>query len=196
MPIEEMLAALEQEGKDHCQKILSDARAQAKKTIEEEEKAGKELEKTLMADADRKLEIERSKATKAAYFNINKAVAEKKEGLIEKLFGKLNESLVNNNKGSSSEILKKLADEVIDLVKTSDEEVLVSVNEKDVDNVKGILNSMGIKHRFENNQSISGGLKVRTADGKISVDNTFESRALKAQQLYKPEIIEMLFGEK
>jgi len=195
MPIEEMLAALEQEGNEHCQKILSDARAQAKKTIEEEEKAGKELEKTLMADIDKKLEVERSKATKAAYFNINKAVAEKKEELIEKLFGKLNESMFSNNKGSSREILKKLANEVLDLVK-SEEEILVSVNQGDADDIKEILDSLGVKYRFENSQSINGGLKVKTADGKITVDNTFESRALKAQQLYKPEIIEMLFGGK
>lgn len=196
MPINEMLAALEQEGKEHCQKILADARAQAKQKIKETEEAGLELEKQLVAEADSKLEKERSKAFKEANFSVNKSIIEKKEELIKQLFKKLNDTFQSRMQASSADTFKKLAIEAIDRVKTGRKEVIVSVNKKDIENAKRVFNQLDVEYKVDNNLNTIGGLIIKSADGKITVNNTLESRAQKAQQLLKPQIITLLFGEK
>jgi vacuolar-type H+-ATPase subunit E/Vma4 len=197
MPINEMLDALEQDGKEACQKILSDARAEAKRIIEEIEEAGAEREKALLAETKKKLEKERSKAFKKSNFSVNKIITEKKEELIETLFNKLEDDIKAKLTSSDSpDIFKKLAVEAIACLKTSQKEIIVSVNKKDIDSAKKVLGELNVQYSIDDGLDTVGGLKVKSFDGKIAVDNTFESRANKAKQLLKSEINNLLFGVK
>jgi len=198
MPINEMLAALEEEGKEVCKKILSDARVQAKQVNKDAEDAAAFLEQELIEEADTKLNLERSKVFKVANFSVNKVVIEKKEEMIKSLFDKITETIKvqMQDSNSSRNILKELTNEAVSIIKSDKKELIVSVNKKDIDNAKQIFDDLNIQCRIEDNSDIISGLKIRTADGKIAVDNTIESRAQKAWQLLKPEIVDLLFGEK
>ncbi len=199
MPINEMLAALEEEGKEVCKKILSDAGVQAKQVDKDAEDAAASLEQELKEEADVRLDLERSKALRAANFSVNKAVTGKKEEMIKSLFDKITEAIKvqTQDSNSSRNILKELTNEAVSIIKSDKKELIVSVNEKDIDNAKQIFNDLNIiQYRIEDNSDVISGLKIRTADGKIAIDNTMESRAQKAWQLLKPEIVSLLFGEK
>lgn len=199
MPINEMLAALEEEGKEVCKKILSDAGVQAKQVNKDAEDAAASLEQELKEEADVRLDLERSKALRAANFSVNKAVTGKKEEMIKSLFDKITEAIKvqTQDSNSSRNILKELTNEAVSIIKSDKKELIVSVNEKDIDNAKQIFNDLNIiQYRIEDNSDVISGLKIRTADGKIAIDNTMESRAQKAWQLLKPEIVSLLFGEK
>lgn len=61
--------------------------------------------------------------------------------------------------------------------------------------IRKILEEEGIKGKVITDNSIDGGIVVTSADGKITVNNTFSSRVNKLKRLYTKELVEKFFSK-
>lgn len=61
--------------------------------------------------------------------------------------------------------------------------------------IRKILEEEGIKGKVITDNSIDGGIVVASADGKITVNNTFSSRVNKLKRLYTKELVEKFFSK-
>ncbi len=69
----------------------------------------------------------------------------------------------------------------------------VFCNPEDEDLVSKIASEIGFKPVIVPDKRIQAGLKVSSADGRISVNNTIEARIRKLSQFFSKELVELIF---
>lgn len=195
MALQEMIKDLEEQAREAGEKILADARVNAKKILEEAEKEGEELCEESLNRVKQNLEVEKAKILGSANFYVQKRIIKTKEQIIGELFSKLGKTIEKElNSGSQEAIFKELADEALSKIKS--QKIKVFVNGKDKALAKKLLADNGLDYQLQDNLKSIGGLKVESEDGRIAIDNTIETRLQKIRQFYEPIIIANLFGDR
>lgn len=100
-------------------------------------------------------------------------------------------SIIQNREKSNS-LLEMLKMEIAKNMPS----VVITCAPEDEPVIKKILEELKIKARVVTDSSIDGGVLVNSADGKITVDNTLNSRINKLKKLYTKELVEKFFSEK
>lgn len=185
-----MIKALEEEAREVREKILADSRAQANEILKEAEKKGEELALLRLEKASQSLRIEEAKILASANFDVRKEVLEVEEEVIGQLFTKLKRK-AKQDLSSNEELFKSLAKEA--LSKFKGQKVKILVGEEDKSMAEKVLASED--YRIEGILNGTGGLKVISEDGRVTVDNTIDSRLKKIRHAYAPEIVKILFGD-
>lgn len=119
---------------------------------------------------------------------------------VNRAFEEARERLANSGKDSSYQaLMAKVVEESIPQV--ASDEVVVECNKNDADLVKKILADLS-KKNSRLKASVSdrpinalGGIRVRSADGTMSFDNTLDSRIERLKPLIRKNIARMLRGE-
>ncbi len=187
-----MLKVLEAEAKESADKTIAEAQAQADETLVEAKKSGEKQAQKSLDKANQRIKLERAKALSNANFEVKKEVLKAQEEVIEQLFTTIKEE-AKRDFGSDYELFKSLASEA--LRKFDGQEVKVLVNAKSKDLAERVMSELGENYKVEAGLNGVGGLKVSSADSRVTVDNTIESRLSKVRQLFEHEIIENLFGD-
>lgn len=119
---------------------------------------------------------------------------------VNKAFEQARDRLANSGRDSSYQaLMTKIVEESIPQV--ASDEVIVECNRNDTELVKKILADLSKKNSWLK-ASVSdrpidaiGGIKVRSADGTMSFDNTLDSRIERLKPLIRKNIARMLRGE-
>jgi V/A-type H+-transporting ATPase subunit E len=186
--------------KSEVQKIIRDAEKEAQEILE---KAKEDAEKTyaeLLADAQSKGEIEKRKMKSSTEVEVRNRLLRAKEELVNAAF---DEALIRLNEFVQTESyhnhLLKLIQEA---VKEIDSDTLVIyVNSKDREwllnnNLDKLSGKLRVKLILtDETENCIGGCILKTPDGKMSYDNTFESRLQLLRPLLRIRVAEMLFGK-
>ncbi len=181
--------------------IISEAQSKANAIIQEaeeeastilkggEEEAASEKER-ILENAKKQSAMKYQQLISEAKMNARRAELEAREELIQTAFKNAEEELEKIGSGSSEEYknsLKKIVEEAS--VEIGGGELVLSTKEDDVAKIKDAIPSLekdieaktGNKTNLEIEDSIRtiGGALVKTKDGAVEVNNTFEARMLR-----------------
>lgn len=119
---------------------------------------------------------------------------------VNKAFDQAKEKLANSGKDDSyRSLMAKIVEE--SLPQVASDEIILECNKNDVDLVKKIIADLSKKNNrlkvtvSEKPLDAIGGVRVRSADGAMSFDNTLDSRIERLKPLIRKNIARMLRGE-
>lgn len=193
MGIEEILQSLEEEGKIACQEVLDRAKEQAKQIKEEAQEEAKKLKQAEIEKAKAIIESEAAKIINAARLAAKKEVIKAKEEAVKKAVEKALEEVAKfRQKREYPEVFRHLLEEALEGINGK---VVVRVNPDDVKMAEKLLSEMQVDGEVKGYSAVEGGVIVDSAEGNITVTNTFQSRLKKAAQVYKSEVTRIIFPE-
>jgi V/A-type H+/Na+-transporting ATPase subunit E len=120
---------------------------------------------------------------------------------VNNAFEKAKADLASSNKEESYRVLiTKMLENSVSAI--GSDEVIVECNKNDFDLVKKAITDLS-KDNTKSKVKLSdqpinsiGGIRVRSADGSITYDNTLDSRIERFKPLIRKDIVQMLRGEK
>ena len=106
----------------------------------------------------------------------------------------------SDSKDSYKELMKNIVEESISAVGGSNE-VVIECNENDVELVRKIIMSSDLQSKSKVQARVSdqhidvlGGIRIKSADGTVTYDNTLDSRIERLKPLIRKNIAQMLRG--
>ncbi len=211
----EIVAKIKEEANAECDEIISEAKENAKKKLEEARKEVELQKKNFIAAEERKCIEERERVVRATRLNARRLKWDAEEGMIRKTLDeamkRLKEVKKEGFKGNSySNILAGLIkDAALSMVagSSANSELEVILSEEDASYVnKSLLKELsdeisaeGVNVRLSlSGERIksAGGVIVRGKDGKIAVNNTFEQRMIRFSTSLREDIVKTLFIKK
>jgi V/A-type H+-transporting ATPase subunit E len=186
--------------KKEAEKIIRNAEKEAQLILE---KAKEEAEKTrteLLAEAQSKGEIEKRKTRSSTEVDIRNRFLQVKEELVNSAF---NKALARLNQFVKTESyhdhLLKLIQEAVE--KTDSSPLVIYVNSEDREwlshgNLDELSKKLKVKLTLADEaETCIGGCVLKTSDGKMSYDNTFESQLQELKLVLRIRVAELLFGK-
>lgn len=193
MGLEEILRALEEEGKRDEKEIKSRAEVEARAILKQAEADAKKIGESLVGEAKRKAESERTKILNAARLYVKKELIKAKGELLKGAVKEAEKGLAQFREKSNKyrEVLRKLTEEALEGIEGK---VIVYVAKKDEPLMKKSLREMQVEAEVRPHLNSLGGVRVETADGSITVLNTLDNRLNQVSQVYRVEVVKLLFG--
>jgi V/A-type H+-transporting ATPase subunit E len=184
--------------KKESEKIIRDAETKAAEILREAKTEAESIRLSLLTEAKEKSELEQKKMQSLTQIEIRNMQLQVKENYINDVFDKVLARLKQFVESDSyPSCLLTLIEEAVK--KIDSEQVVVYVNSKDQKLLKnGVLDELSKK--MEKNLTLAnepvdclGGCVVKTPDGKLSHDNTFEKRLQALKPNLRIKIAKMLF---
>jgi len=194
MAYEDLLAAVTANAQERIKEIRDRAEAETFKIRKDAEERARVIRITSLEEAGQAIQLEQSKLISRAGADKRMALARTKEGIFQQVFDQasLRMASVRDHQGYR-ELLKKLAGEAMEDLPT--EGIRVNIDPRDEPLCKELLREMKRNCEIVPNLTTMGGLNVTTADERIMIFNTFESRLARAKELMKSEIMSTLYGD-
>jgi len=198
-----------QEAKKSAEHIIQEAKKSAKDTLEKQRRLGvqkaNEPAQSLLKKTQREAEVDKLRSMANAKIKANWVILSKKEKMIADVLNEAKNKLQTLTESKEYiSILEKLIMEAGIVLGGKELEVLL--NEKDSalslklnKLAKKISEKTGfeIKLRLsEEKPKVIGGAIVRTANGKVIMDNTFDDILVRRERDLRSEIAKILFGKK
>jgi V/A-type H+-transporting ATPase subunit E len=179
--------------KKEVEDIIKDAEDKARERVEK----ANEQHQVRLDEEKRKLieaaEAEAARTQAQASLSVRQELLNAKNEVVEEIVNKVKESLSHYSSGETLSL--KLIKEAIDAV--GSDNVIVYVSNKDMDSVQKLVKGdKEIAGKVEEFKEIkcTGGVVVEDTEGKIRVDNTYETRLEALLSRVLPEIGKELFG--
>jgi len=191
MALDDMLRVLEEEGKKQREEVLAQGEERAAKILEEARVEAERIKQEEMDKVAISLQGEKAKILNDARLYVKRRVIQTKEDFIQKAFSATREELLKfRNSKDYPQVFRRLLTEAVE---NADGKVVVHVNKEDEKLARQVLDQMGVAYQLHSNMSSLGGVKVTTADERITLVNTLEARLEKAKQHLKSEVMATLF---
>jgi len=186
--------------------ILSKARQEAQILIDEAKskagevvgKAQEQWERRLEAEKKRLLSESRRGAARIiaqADLKARQEILKEKDSIIREMISKVKERLTENTSETST--LERLITEAVDAFE-SDQALKIMASGKDIKRVREIVAASPVlKDRITgvSEAACMGGVICESVDGKVSVDNTYDTRLQMLIPRILPQVGKVLFGE-
>jgi|TARA_B100000315_G_C14578003_1_gene588942 V/A-type H+-transporting ATPase subunit E len=193
-----IISRIKEDSDLETQEILKNAQKIADDIIFSAKNKAKSEETEIIEKAKHDAELTKQRIIANAKLKSKKHCLDIKEGIIQNTFDDAEKKLGNFRASSIyPEILKDIIEEGIESIKGEDAEI--SVKKEDI----AILTSDFLKDlskKFKMSLTISkesirsnGGALIRTIDGKIVVNNTFETRMQRMRDHLRSEVAKILF---
>lgn len=195
--------------------ILSDSHVRADQIIKQAEDRASEIteqgkinaeneEKGILENAHKEAEIRQQQIISDAKLNSKRKILEAREDLMEETFQKAIEELKQIASGESEDYISslvKLTEEAS--IEIGGGTLVIFVKDDDIKKVEPSLSNLEkvISEATGNETTLSiggstdtiGGVRVKTADGNIEVDNTIEARMERFRGMLRLEVAKVLF---
>jgi len=192
MILEEMLRALEEENKKRCLEVIAEGKKEAAKIVQEAELEAERIKNKEIENVTSSLHGEKAKILNEARLFVKRQIVQAKEDIAQQAFSEAQKQLADFKKSKDyPAIFRHLLEETLENVEGK---VIVTVEKSDEKMAQEILDELGLEYQLQSDTSFLGGVKVATADGRITLTNTFDARLENARRLLKPEIMSILFG--
>jgi len=190
---------LEDAGKE-AENILRRAEAQARRILEEAEKEAEEKYRLIMREGEDKIRIKEQQMITLFEVEVKNRLLQAKEELVEEAFeralNRLREYVLTEDYW---ECLLKLIAEAGRQINS--EKLIVELNKRDHQkltekDLHELSEKIGVKlEKSEKVIDCIGGVIVKSFDGKVVVDNTFENRLRTLKNSLRAKIADILFEE-
>ncbi|AIF70258.1 hypothetical protein PAP_09410 [Palaeococcus pacificus DY20341] len=197
-----IIEEINREAEQKIKYLLNEANAQAEQIKKEAEERAKSKAEWIIRKAQTQAEIEKQRIIANAKLEARKKKLQEQEKLINEVFESLKEKLASMPEDEYLETLKLL---ILDSLRELEvESVKISSNEKTLELLKSksravktfITKNLGKKVNIEFGEPINtiGGVLVKSEDGSVRVDNTFEARIERMKSELRAKIAKAIFG--
>jgi V/A-type H+/Na+-transporting ATPase subunit E len=194
MPYEDLITALQASARERMKEIQDRAQAEAQKIRKDAEVRAQSTRSAYLEEAARSVELEKSKLISRAGAERRMALARLKDDLFQQVFARAAQQLaLARNHPAYRESFKKMVQETME--ELAGEEVTVHIDPHDEALCREILREMNRNCEIVADLTAIGGLNATTADERLMIFNTFESRLQRAKELMKSEIMSALYGD-
>jgi V/A-type H+-transporting ATPase subunit E len=192
MALDDMLRAIEEEGEARCKDILDTAQAEAAEILKNAKEEAKRTREEYVTRAEATMYGEKTRILSDAKLYVKKQVIQAKEKHIEDAFDNVAGELEAMRKRPEyASYFRRLLDET---AANAEGNLVISVDRRDEKVARDAVAAAGLDCELRTDISTLGGLKAITADGRIVLTNTIDSRLERAKQFLKPEVATKLFG--
>jgi len=188
-------------------KIRKDAQAEASKIIEKARKQAEEIRREAEREAEKKYsemissyqreaEQEKQRIVANAKLKARKIVLDAREEVISEAFSEAVERLKNLPRDKYREVLLNLIKEGVEAIQGDAEVLLRKEDSRLITStmLKELSSELGFQIKKSKERiSAIGGVVVRSSDGRIEVDNTFETRLERQKDELRKEVAKVLF---
>lgn len=193
MAYENLLKSVEEGAEAREQELRTKARTQAESIRADAAKQAREIQEQALREAERSAAQERNRELYRAKGAIREAALRKREGIfcaaVEDAKGRLRQ--VRDDPAYPA-IFGRLAREAVGAM--GDAPFSVHVDRRDQALCESTFTALGLRCAVVADIECTGGLEVRSEDGRITLSNTFESRLDRVQEHRQREIYALLFG--
>jgi len=198
----EIVNRIREEGEKERERILNEAKERAKKIIEDAKAEAERSKKRAMEEEERRAETEKRRIIQTARLEARRKKWIAQEEMIKEVMNKAVEKIKEvKEKGFGEykydEILRNLIKVSAMSAGGGDLEVILSeedarfISKKDLDEISKDLGA-SLTLSEERVKSI-GGVIVRTKDGRIAVNNTFEKRLERLSDAIRDKVAAIMF---
>lgn len=192
MALDDMLRAIEEEGEVRCKEILDNAEAEAAEILKNAKEEAKRVREEYVTRAEATMYGEKIRILSDAKLYVKKQVIQAKEKHIEDAFDSVaGEFEAMRTRPEYASYFRRLLDET---AANAEGDLVISVDRRDEKVARDAVAAAGLDCELRTDISTLGGLKAITADGRIVLTNTIDSRLERAKQFLKPEVATKLFG--
>jgi V/A-type H+-transporting ATPase subunit E len=194
MAYEDLLAAVRANAQEKMKEIRDRAEAEALKIRTDAEEKAQGSRSAYLEEAQRSVQLQKSKLISKAGAEKRMAFAKAKEDLFQQVFDQAARRMasVRDHQGYR-QLLKKLTGEAME--ELPGEEIRVHIDPRDEPLCREILREMKRNCEVVTDLTTMGGLNATTADERFMIFNTLESRLERARELMKSEIMSTLYAD-
>jgi V/A-type H+-transporting ATPase subunit E len=152
------------------------------------------LHRSLVEEAHSTAKDQRNRIMYQVRGEENVALSKEKERMVNEAFQKAGNRLSGlRNDPAYRDLFAMLLSESLEAIDSND--IRVHVDTRDLDLCKSCLDEKKLQVNIIPDLTTAGGVEISSADGKIRVYNTLESRLEKARNVFNKEVCRLLFGE-
>ncbi|HPD21652.1 MAG: V-type ATP synthase subunit E [Desulfomonilia bacterium] len=195
MEVPNMREAILSKARQEAQELVEEARSRAAEMVlraEEQWRQRFETEKQrLLSDSRR----EAARIIAQAELKARQELLKEKDDIIKEMIGRVRQRLIGNTTETGT--LSHLIGEAVDAFQ-SDEPLKIKTAGKDIQKVREIIScDPKLKERIAEVQETAcmGGIICESVDGKVSVDNTYDTRLEMLIPKLMPRVGDILFGD-
>jgi vacuolar-type H+-ATPase subunit E/Vma4 len=194
MAIDDLIKAVEVSGQERILEIQERSKAESDEIIRDAQAKDLPIKKRFIEDATQSVAVQKNKLLSAAREKSRMEIIKAKNESFEKVFDEAVRKLESVRKHPHyREILKVLLGEA--LRELGSDGIILHIDPRDEALLKDILSELKESSQIVTDITCTGGLNASSRDERFVVFNTLESRLKKAKEIYRPEIISVLFGE-
>lgn len=208
--VQRIVAAIEKAASEKTTAIIGEARTKAGALVKEAEKKAQEEKRTILSRGQQEARRQSQRILADARIRARRVKAKAQEEMIQEAFSQARERLEQIaakrkiNGINYLDILQRLLKESV--LSTGKETLEVLLNPRDRDllghqALDGISRVIGeaLGHEIQvtlagDSLASAGGVIIRSVDGMVRVDNTFEARVSRFREVIRTEVSKELFG--
>ncbi|HEC81443.1 MAG TPA: hypothetical protein ENI42_03335 [Thermoplasmatales archaeon] len=188
MSLDKLIAQIEEDANQEIDRIIGEAKEEVRRKLEETGRKAKEEALLLKQHAEKEFEnMKRSELSKVRQ-EVRRRVLERKEDIINECFRKALERFKNLSGKEYIDFVKPLVEKSVKEI--TGECVIVPSRDEDV----RLAKELGVPLAREKVNAV-GGVVVKSKDGRVSVDNTFEGILKRKEKEIRVRLGTMLFGD-
>jgi V/A-type H+-transporting ATPase subunit E len=193
MAYEELIRSMEADAQLRVHEVKEQARRSVEETREAARREAEAVRRRLLDEALRRIEIERHQRLYRAREETKAGFARIREDSFHRAIGLAGERLRRVREGDGyAGVLERLTREALDALGEPGARVHVEPGDEPV--ARAFLGALPGQPALLADLDSSGGVVVDSADGRIRVDNTLDSRLARAAEVYRRELYDRLFG--
>lgn len=190
----ELAKLLEREAQAEKDRALAESQARAQQIVAEARKAAEET----LADSRRRLDSERAqilaRGTSTASLRAAALVLEAKDKAIQAVFARATEALarISEDPVRRQAMLRNLIAEAARGIPT--QRATLEVPPGDAEAAAEASRALGLDFAIKENPQVSGGIRLTSDDGRVTVENTVASRLARTRSALISRVAERLWG--
>jgi vacuolar-type H+-ATPase subunit E/Vma4 len=190
----ELIDLLEREAEAERERVLSEARERAARVVQEAEAEAKAKLEQHRRQVAVEVEAARVRAQGLANLQATSLLLETKDQLVAEVFRRAEEELdrIADDPARYAPVLRELLREAASGFHSH---VVVECPERDVAAVEAAARELGLSADVRPSPDVRGGVRVRSEDGRFTVENTLRSRLERARQVLLSEVAGVLWGD-
>ncbi|MCW7076774.1 MAG: V-type ATP synthase subunit E family protein [Candidatus Syntrophoarchaeum sp.] len=194
MGADEIIKKIDERASAEVDKIIQDANTRREKILDEARREAEHKKQVILERGEKEAILEKQRILADAKLKARRLRWDAQEDLVSQVLDAARNKVSKvRDDPKYGDILKVLIQEAASSIGEDELEVLLADGDSvDLEQISGEL---GIKLSLSDKKiSGMGGVIVRTRDGRIEVDNTFERRMERFTELLRTEITATLFG--
>jgi len=194
MPYDDLISAVKASAQERMKEIQDRAQAEAQKIRKDAEERAQSIRSASLEGAAQGIKLEKSKLISKVGAEKRMALAKVKDDLFQQVFARAAQQMASarTHPGYRASFKKMVSEAMEEL---AGEEVRVHIDPRDEPLCREILKEMQRNCEVVTDLTTMGGMNATTADERLMVFNTIESRLERAKELMKSEIMSTLYGD-
>jgi len=188
--VDRIIERIKKESESKVKEILDSASNEVKNIRKRNEKETKKMVEKIKQEYEKEAVVIRNTIISGAKIESKRIQLDAREDIINECFRRSEKKLANIEGKEYEKFLNRSIKEGVDIVGKN---AVTECTEKDSRAVKKIASvlNVAVDEKFLNN---TGGVVIKSKDGKIRVDNTFEGILSRNKELLRKELAEILLG--